>query len=68
MLCVFIHVGFAWPRGAMGWWLLGLSMWTTIDGLVGVMLQKWIPMVVAGTLRVEALAARIPEMTSRLLG
>jgi hypothetical protein len=67
LVCVFIHVGFAWPRGTMGWWLLGLSVWTTISGLVGVMLQKWIPMVVAGTLRVEALATRIPELTSRLL-
>ena len=23
LLCVFIHMGFDWPRGTMGWWLLG---------------------------------------------
>ena len=67
LLSVFIHVGFSWPHGAMGWWLLGLSVWTVITGLFGVALQKWIPTVVAGSLRVEALATRIPELTTRLL-
>jgi hypothetical protein len=67
MLCVFIHVGFQWPRGTMGWWLLGLSLWTTATGVFGTLLQKWIPSVVAGSLRVEALAVRMPEVTSRLV-
>jgi hypothetical protein len=66
MLCVLIHVGFALPRGAMGWWLLALSFWTTATGLLGVALQKWIPSVIASSLRVEALASRIPELTARL--
>jgi hypothetical protein len=66
MVCVFIHVGFRWPRGTMGGWLLGLSAWTTATGLLGVALQKWIPRLIAGTLRVEALAARMPELTARL--
>jgi hypothetical protein len=66
MLFVLIHTGFALPRGVMGWWLLGLSAWTSATGLLGVMLQKWIPTVIAGTLRVEALASRIPELTARL--
>jgi hypothetical protein len=66
MLAVFIHVGFALPLGTMGWWLLGLSLWTVATGLLGVLLQKWIPMVVAGTLRMEALASRIPELVAHL--
>ena len=68
LLCVFIHVGFLWPRGAMGVWLLALSVWTILTGLLGVALQKWIPAVISGTLRVEALAARIPELTRQLAG
>lgn len=68
MLCVFIHVGFSLPRGTMGWWLLGLSLWTTITGVFGSLLQKWIPTVVARSLRVEALAVRMPELTAQLLG
>ncbi|HJR61912.1 MAG TPA: hypothetical protein VJ813_21060 [Vicinamibacterales bacterium] len=67
MLCVLIHAGFAWPTGTMGWWLLGLSVWTTFTGVLGTMLQKWIPTVIAGSLRVEALTARMPELTARLL-
>src|SRR4051812_1568991 len=67
MLFVMIHMGFTWPHGTMGWWLFGLSTWTTVTGLLGVALQKWIPIVVAGSLRVEALATRIPELTADLL-
>jgi hypothetical protein len=65
--CVLMHVGFAWPTGPVGWWLLGLSFWTTASGLFGVALQKWIPSVVADSMRVEALASRMPELTARLL-
>ena len=36
-------------------------------GAAGTMLQKWIPLVIAGSLRVEALAVRVPELTARLL-
>ena len=53
MLFVFIHVGFELPRGTMGWWLLVLSLWTTATGVAGTMLQKWIPLVIAGSLRVR---------------
>jgi len=66
LVCVLIHVGFAWPRGAMGLGLLGLSMWTILTGLLGVLLQKWVPVVVRTYLQVEALASRIPELTARL--
>jgi hypothetical protein len=64
--CVFIHAGFTWPHGAMGLWLLWLSVWTVATGLLGVFLQKWIPTVVRTYLHVEALAARIPELTAGL--
>lgn len=66
MLFVLIHTGFALPFGTMGWWLFGLSLWTTLTGVAGTMLQKWIPAVVAGSLRVEALAARMPQLVARL--
>ena len=67
LLCVFIHMGFVLPHGAMGWWLLALSVWAILSGLIGVVLQKWIPVVVAGSLRVEALATRASELTARLV-
>jgi hypothetical protein len=65
-LFVLIHVGFAWPTGQFGWWLFILTLWSTVSGLVGVYLQKWVPTLMSANLSVEALFDRIPEMTSRL--
>jgi hypothetical protein len=67
MLAVVIHAGFSWPHGGFGWWLFLLSAWTTATGLLGVVLQKWIPAAIAEGLRVEALYERIPELAKKLL-
>src|SRR5258708_14000658 len=66
-LAVFIRTGFHWPGGFMGWALLLLSGWTTLTGLVGVWLQKWLPIVMSEGLRVEALYERIPALIEHLL-
>jgi hypothetical protein len=65
-LFVMIHMGFRWPAGAFGWWLFGLTMFTTLSGIVGVVLQKWIPIAISRNLRVEAIYERIPELVERL--
>jgi hypothetical protein len=65
-LLVLVHAGFRWPGGQFGWWLLGLSIWTTISGLVGVWLQKAVPLIIVGNMSVEALYERIPELVGRL--
>lgn len=67
-LAVLLHAGMAWPHGAMGWALLLLSAWTTATGLLGVMLQKWIPAALASGLTVEALYERIPALAEGLCG
>ena len=61
---VLIHMGFRWPSGQFGWWLLVLTVWTTASGLAGVMLQKWIPLILADQLTVEAIFERIPELVA----
>lgn len=66
-VAVLVHEGFSWPRGGMGWALVILSAWTTVSGLLGVFLQKWIPATLAESLRVEALYERIPALVSELL-
>jgi hypothetical protein len=66
-LAVLIHAGFHWPGGFMGWALLLLSAWTTLTGLVGVWLQKWLPVVMSEGLRVEALYERIPALIEHLV-
>jgi hypothetical protein len=67
LLAVILHAGFHLPRGAMGWALFLLSLWTVLSGLVGVWLQKWLPVVMAESLRVEALYERIPSLVQHLL-
>ena len=66
-VAVLVHSDFTWPRGAMGWGLLLLSFWTTASGLAGVFLQKWIPITLTESLRVEALYERIPELVANLV-
>jgi hypothetical protein len=68
LLFVLIHVGFRLPGGQFGWWLFGLSVWASLTGIVGVVLQKWLPVVMARNLRVEAIYERIPELVTRLAG
>ena len=65
-LGVLIHSDFALPRGLMGWALLLLSAWVTLTGVLGVLLQKWIPAALADGLRVEALYERIPGLIEGL--
>ncbi len=67
LLAVLLHAGLRWPRGLMGWALLLLSAWVTLSGLLGVWLQKWIPMALAEGLRVEALFERIPALIEGLV-
>ena len=66
MLAVVIHAG-GLPRGSFGWWLFGLSLWTTLSGLLGVWFQKTLPPALAEGLRVEALYERIPDLVDRLV-
>jgi hypothetical protein len=66
MIFVLIHMGFRWPGGAMGWWLFGLSLATTLSGVAGVVLQKWVPVTMSRNLRVEAIYERIPQLVERL--
>jgi hypothetical protein len=65
-LFVLIHMGFRLPGGAFGWWLFGLSLWATLTGILGVLLQKWLPVVISRNLKIEAIYERIPDLTARL--
>jgi hypothetical protein len=65
-LFVLVHIGFRLPAGQFGWWLLGLTVWTTLSGLAGVGLQKWIPALLASQLTVEVIYERIPELLEQL--
>jgi hypothetical protein len=66
MVAVVLHAG-GLPNGGFGWWLFILSLWTTLSGLLGVFLQKTLPIALAEGLRVEALYERIPDLLDLLV-
>ncbi|MFQ5568279.1 MAG: hypothetical protein ACE5G0_01305 [Rhodothermales bacterium] len=62
LLLVFMHVGFKVPHGILAWWLWFFSIWVVASGLLGVVLQKWIPTLLNSGLSVEVHYDRIPEL------
>ena len=66
ILLVLMHTGFRVPQGVLTWWLWLLSLWVVGSGLLGVVLQKWIPMLLNSGLSIEVHYDRIPELTADL--
>lgn len=66
LLLVFMHSGFHIPTGAMNWWLWFLSIWVTVSGLLGVLIQKIVPRMLSSALSIEVLYERIPELVSQI--
>jgi hypothetical protein len=64
LLLVLMHSGFNWPQGWVTWWLWGLSVWTVASGVVGQLLQRWIPRLLTSGLSVEVHYDRIPELVA----
>jgi hypothetical protein len=65
-LFVLIHIGFRWPHGLFGYTLFLLTLLTTLSGLLGVILQKTVPLTLTSSIGVEAIYERIPEMVADL--
>jgi len=66
MLLVLMHAGFRMPSGIITTALWWLSLWTTVSGLVGLALQRWVPRMLASGLATEAIYERIPELVTDL--
>ena len=66
LFLVFIgmHSHFSIPNGTITWWLWVLSIWIVVSGLIGIVLQKWIPTVLNRGLSVEVHYDRIPALVS----
>jgi len=62
LLLMLMHVGFKVPQGVLTWWLWALSLWVVGSGLLGIVLQKWIPTLLSGGVRTEVNYDRIPEL------
>jgi len=66
LLLTFMHSGFRIPGGTLTWWLWFLSIWITLSGILGVLLQKWIPKILTSGLSIEVHYERIPELISEI--
>jgi len=66
MLLTFMHTGFRQPHGILTWWLWFLSIWVAVSGLLGVVLQKWIPRLLTSGLAIEVVYERIPELINEI--
>lgn len=66
LLLVTMHSGFAWPTGALTWWLFVLAWWTVVSGLLGLFLQSWIPQVLSSGLSLEVNYERIPALVDEV--
>jgi len=68
LLLTLMHSGFRVPSGALDWWLWFLSLWVTASGILGVLLQKWIPKILTSGLAMEVVYERIPELINEIRG
>lgn len=59
---VLMHSGFRWPAGALGRALWILSFWTVLSGMIGTVIQRWIPRVLSSGLTTEVHYDRIPAL------
>jgi len=66
LLLTFMHTGFRQPHGILTWWLWFLSLWVTASGLLGAVLQKWIPKLLTSGLAIEVVYERIPELIQEI--
>ncbi|MDZ7306071.1 MAG: hypothetical protein ONB49_03305 [candidate division KSB1 bacterium] len=66
LVLLFMHTGLQLPHGRLAWWLWGLSLWVTVSGAAGVLLQKWLPRLLSSGLALEVVYERIPELIAEI--
>ena len=66
LLLMLMHTAFSIPHGILTGWLWFLSMWLILGGFAGLVLQKWIPTLLATGLTTEVHLSRIPELIAEM--
>ena len=66
LMLALMHSGPHLPTGKLTWGIWILSVWTTVSGLLGLALQKWIPRALTSGLSVEVNHDRIPELIEQI--
>ena len=68
LVLVLLHTGLRLPNGAIGWGLWTTAVWVVATGLVGVLIQKWVPTALSSGLTTEVHYDRIPELVAHVRG
>ncbi len=68
LVLVLLHTGLRLPNGAIGWGLCTTAVWVVATGLVGVLIQKWVPTALSSGLTTEVHYDRIPELVAHVRG
>jgi len=66
LVLALMHSGLHLPTGNLTWGIWLLSVWTTLSGILGLVLQKWIPRALTSGLSIEVNHDRIPELIEQI--
>lgn len=66
LLLFLLHTDAGLPRGVLNTTLWLVTVWVVLTGVVGTLLQRWIPQVLDDATALEVHLARIPELVEEL--
>jgi hypothetical protein len=66
LLFMLMHTGFSLPSGLLDVCLWVTAVWVTVSGLLGVLIQKIIPKMIASGLTLEVIYERIPDLVIQI--
>jgi len=64
---IFFHSGFSFGKGALTWWMMVIFTIVIISGIVGAILQHYLPKVMTRQVPYETIYAEIPRIRGQLL-
>jgi len=64
---IFFHSGFSFGKGTLTWWMMVIFTIVIISGIVGAILQHYLPKVMTRQVPYETIYAEIPRIRGQLL-
>ncbi|HJW98743.1 MAG TPA: hypothetical protein VJ453_01200 [Terriglobales bacterium] len=64
---IFLHSGFSFGKGTLTWWMMVLFTIVIVSGIMGAILQHYLPKVMTRQIPYETIYAEIPRIRAQLL-
>ena len=64
---IFLHSGFSFGKGALTWWMMVIFTIVIISGIIGAILQHYLPKMMSKQVPYETIYAEIPVIRGQLL-